>query len=399
MLRVGLTGGIGAGKSAVARALVEHGAVVIDADQLARGVVEPGTPGLAGVVQEFGDTVLQPDGSLDRDRLGAIVFSDPKRRKRLNAIVHPLVAERTAALLGEAPADAIVVQDIPLLVENGLAPQFALVIVVESPQRLRVERLMRDRGMSEGQVRDRFAAQASDEERRAVADVVLVNDGDLANLASKVAALWQNRLVPFEANLRTGQRAPRKRAAVLVPYDRTWPAQAARLVARLDRAVGKHAQRIDHIGSTSVPDLPAKELIDLQVVVADPFEAEHVADHARLAGFVRVVGEPLFDVDRNGVAHEEQVAVDADPERPVNVHIRAVSSPAWREALLFRDWLRSDPIHVREYAEVKQALADRPNSDVDRYSLDKRPWINEALGRAERWADTTGWSVPDSTRG
>ena len=196
MLRVGLTGGIGAGKSAVARTLAEHGAVVIDADQLAREVVEPGTPGLAQVVVEFGEEILQADGSLDRERLGAIVFSDPERLQRLNAIVHPLVRERTAALIGAAPADAVVVQDIPLLVENGLAPMFALVIVVESPEQLRVERLMRDRGMSAEQVRDRLAAQASDEERRAVADVVIVNDGDLADLAAKVDALWQDRVVP-----------------------------------------------------------------------------------------------------------------------------------------------------------------------------------------------------------
>jgi dephospho-CoA kinase len=196
MLRVGLTGGIGAGKSAVARALAEHGAVVIDADQLAREVVAPGTPGLARVVDEFGKAVLRPDGSLDRDRLGAIVFSDPERLGRLNAIVHPLVAERTAALIEDAPADAVVVQDIPLLVENGLAPQFALVIVVESPERLRVERLMRDRGMSAERVRDRLAAQASDEARRAVADVVIVNDGDLADLAAKVDVLWRNRIAP-----------------------------------------------------------------------------------------------------------------------------------------------------------------------------------------------------------
>jgi dephospho-CoA kinase len=196
MLRVGLTGGIGAGKSAVARTLAEHGAVVIDADQLAREVVEPGTPGLAQVVVEFGEEILQADGSLDRERLGAIVFSDPERLQRLNAIVHPLVRERTAALIGAAPADAVVVQDIPLLVENGLAPMFALVIVVESPEQLRVERLMRDRGMSAEQVRNRLAAQASDEERRAVADVVIVNDGDLADLAAKVDALWQDRVVP-----------------------------------------------------------------------------------------------------------------------------------------------------------------------------------------------------------
>jgi dephospho-CoA kinase len=196
MLRVGLTGGIGAGKSAVARTLAEHGAIVIDADQLAREVVEPGTPGLAQVVEEFGEEILQDDGSLDRERLGAIVFSDPQRLQRLNAIVHPLVRDRTAALIDEAPADAVVVQDIPLLVENGLAPMFALVIVVEAPTEVRMQRLIHDRGMAPDQAHARLAAQATDEERRAVADVVLVNDGTLADLAAKVDAVWRDRMSP-----------------------------------------------------------------------------------------------------------------------------------------------------------------------------------------------------------
>ena len=196
MLRVGLTGGIGAGKSAVARTLAEHGAIVIDADQLAREVVQPGTPGLSQVVEEFGEEMLQDDGSLDRERLGAIVFSDPQRLQRLNAIVHPLVRERTAALIDGAPEDAVVVQDIPLLVENGLAPMFALVIVVEAPTEVRLQRLIHDRGMTPDQAHARLAAQATDEQRRAVADVVLVNDGTLADLAAKVHALWQDRLSP-----------------------------------------------------------------------------------------------------------------------------------------------------------------------------------------------------------
>ena len=202
MLRVGLTGGIGAGKSAVAAALAGHGAIVIDADQLAREVVEPESPGLARVVEEFGEDVLRPDGSLDRERLGAIVFAEPDRRERLNAIVHPLVRERSAALMAAAPLDSVVVQDIPLLVENGLAPQFALVIVVEAPKQVRLRRLIHDRGMTPDQARARLAAQATDEQRRAVADVVIVNDGTLADLAAKVDELWRTRLVPLAASLR-----------------------------------------------------------------------------------------------------------------------------------------------------------------------------------------------------
>ena len=190
MLRIGLTGGIGAGKSAVAHRLAEHGAIVVDSDRIAREVVEPGTPGLASVVAEFGAEVLRADGSLDRDRLGALVFGDDAARSRLNAIVHPLVGRRAAELAAAAPEGAVLVHDIPLLVENNLAAGFDLVLVVEAPVELRVARLVRDRGMTEEAARARIAAQASDAERRAVADVLLHNDGTLAELREQVDKVW-----------------------------------------------------------------------------------------------------------------------------------------------------------------------------------------------------------------
>jgi dephospho-CoA kinase len=199
VLRVGLTGGIGSGKSAVARLLAEHGAVVVDADAIAREVVQPGTPGLAAVVAEFGGEVLTPDGALDRSRLGAIVFADPAARRRLNAIVHPLVGERSAQLSATAAADAVVVHDVPLLAENGLADGFDLVLVVESPESKRIARLRRERAMSEDEVRARMAAQASDAERRAIADVVIRNDSTLDDLADRVDAVWRERIAPLAA--------------------------------------------------------------------------------------------------------------------------------------------------------------------------------------------------------
>jgi dephospho-CoA kinase len=190
MRRIGLTGGIGSGKSAVSRLLAEYGAIVVDADRIAREVVERGTQGLAAVTAEFGPEVLRPDGTLDRDRLGAIVFADDAARQRLNAIVHPLVGARSAEIVAAAPDDAVLVHDVPLLVENGLAPYYDLVVVVEAPVELRIERLARDRGMSEEAARARIAAQASDAERRAVADVVIRNDGSLAELRTEVAKFW-----------------------------------------------------------------------------------------------------------------------------------------------------------------------------------------------------------------
>lgn len=191
MLSVGLTGGIGSGKSEVSRLLGEHGAVIVDADRIAREVVEPGTEGHAAVVAEFGEEILAPDGTLDRPRLGALVFGDPERLKALNAIVHPLVGARSAELQRTAGEDAVVVHDVPLLVENGLGPQYDLVVVVDASTETRLDRLVRLRGMTEADARARMAAQATREQRLAVADVVVDNDGSPEQLRDRVAALWR----------------------------------------------------------------------------------------------------------------------------------------------------------------------------------------------------------------
>jgi dephospho-CoA kinase len=196
VLKIGLTGGIGSGKSAVARLLADHGAVVVDADALAREVVEPGTPGLRRIVEEFGPDVLSADGRLDRGRLAELVFADQDARERLNAIVHPLVGRRAEQILSGLPDDAVVVHDVPLLTENGLAPNYDLVMVVEASEPTRIARLVRDRGMAEEAVRARIAAQASDEQRRAVADVVVVNDGSRAELAAAVDQVWRAHVAP-----------------------------------------------------------------------------------------------------------------------------------------------------------------------------------------------------------
>ena len=195
VLRIGLTGGIGSGKSTVSELLTERGAVLVDADRIAREVVEPGTPGLAAVVEAFGDGVMGRDGALDRPGLAAIVFADPEARRRLDGIVHPLVRARAAELAAAAPPDAVVVHDVPLLVETGQAGHYDLVLVVEADPEIRVRRLV-GRGMSEDDARARIAAQASDEQRRAVADVVLDNSGTRAELAAQVATFWTERVVP-----------------------------------------------------------------------------------------------------------------------------------------------------------------------------------------------------------
>ncbi|MCZ2856982.1 dephospho-CoA kinase [Blastococcus sp. VKM Ac-2987] len=195
MLRIGLTGGIGSGKSTVSRLLADRGALVVDADRIARAVLEPGTPGLAAVAAEFGDGVLAADGSLDRAALAAVVFADAGARRRLDALVHPLVRQRSAELIAAAPADAVVVNDVPLLVETGQAGSYDLVLVVETDVETRVARLI-ERGLTEADARARIAAQATDEQRRAVADVVLDNSGTQAELAEQLDRLWTERVEP-----------------------------------------------------------------------------------------------------------------------------------------------------------------------------------------------------------
>ncbi|MGY1607081.1 MULTISPECIES: dephospho-CoA kinase [unclassified Geodermatophilus] len=195
MLRIGLTGGIGSGKSTVAALLAARGAVVVDADRIAREVVEPGTPGLAAVVDAFGPQVLTADGALDRAALASIVFRDPDARARLDGIVHPLVRARAREVIAQAPPDAVVVQDVPLLVETGQAGHHDLVLVVEADLGTRVARLAL-RGLGEDDARARIAAQATDEQRRAVADVVLDNSGAPEALADQVERFWAERVAP-----------------------------------------------------------------------------------------------------------------------------------------------------------------------------------------------------------
>ena len=193
MLRIGLTGWIGSGKSTVSALLAERGARIVDADVLAREVVAPGTPGLTAIVDTFGEKVLTADGALDRPALAAVVFGDPAARATLDGIVHPLVRARAVELISALPADAVVVQDIPLLVETGQADSFDLVLVVEADPETRVARLVQ-RGLPEGDARARIAAQATDEQRRAVADVVLDSSGTQEALAAQVDRFWADRV-------------------------------------------------------------------------------------------------------------------------------------------------------------------------------------------------------------
>lgn len=394
MLRVGLTGGIGAGKTTVATRLAEHGALLIDADKIAREVVEPDTPALAEIVRAFGADVLASDGSLDRPALAAKAFGDEEARQRLNSIVHPRVGERTAELLAGVHEDAVVVHDIPLLVEGGLAPSYHLVIVVDAPEEIRVRRLVEARGMAEADARSRIAAQATEEQRRAAADVWLDNSGAQDEIDAAVDALWADRLVQFESNVRLHRKAnygpPR-----LVARDPAWPRQADRLIERVRLAAGGKAVRIDHIGSTAVDGLPAKDILDLQVAVSTLDDADSIAGALSEAGFPL---QPAMDRDEPKSTDlgqwRKRLHCGADPGRPVNVHLRIAGAANWRLALLLRDWLRADADARAEYAALKRRLADRfaGDDDTERYAEAKEPWFGEAAVRAEEWAQRTGWT-------
>ncbi|MBV8540554.1 MAG: dephospho-CoA kinase [Pseudonocardiales bacterium] len=392
MLRVGLTGGIGSGKSMVAARLAQCGAWVIDSDRVAREVIEPGTAGLRAVAEEFGAEILAEDGALNRAALAARVFNDADARGRLNAIVHPLVAARSAELVAVAPPDAVVVQDVPLLVEAGMVAGFPLVVVVHADTDVRLRRLVERRGMAGSDAAARIAAQATDAQRRAAADVWLDNSGCREDTLAAVDRLWARRLVPFEDNLRHSHPAPRAAAPVLVASDDSWSPQAQRMITRVEGVAAGRALRVDHIGSTSVPGLDAKDVLDVQVVVADIEVARRLSAELSAVGLVKPAGR-WWDNARDGTTWDKAYGTNADPARDVNCHIRPAGSPTWREAVLLRDWLRAHPDGAREYAELKHRLAARQWDSIDAYASAKTPFVYSALDRAQRWAARTGWLV------
>ncbi|THV29634.1 dephospho-CoA kinase [Glycomyces paridis] len=394
MLKVALTGGIGAGKSTVAAKLSQLGASVVDADALSREVVAPNTEGLAAVVSRFGPEVLTAEGSLDRARLAEIVFASAPARAELEAIVHPRVRARARELTAAQPDDAIVVQDIPLLAETGQAPGFHLNIDVEAPRELRLERLAA-RGLPRADAIRRIDAQASDTERREVCDLVLYNRDGVADLERRVAMLWDERIVPFAENLRLDRAEPRPEKLQFVESDPFWPRRFEHLAARLRRVMGPSAVRIDHVGSTAVAGLPAKDVVDIQVTVVSLHVVDAFAEALGDAGFF---GRVLFDSPKPGrpdtADWEKRFYGYADPGNIAQVHFRPIDSPGQRFALLFRDWMRADPQARADYAQLKGVIAAQVDSASD-YAEAKEPWFDrEAWPRANAWAEATGWHPP-----
>ncbi len=396
MLRIGLTGGIGAGKSTVSATFADCGGVVVDGDVIAREVVEPGTEGLAKLVDAFGEDILLPEGALNRPALAAKAFQDDATRSALNGIVHPLVARRRAEIIAAVSEDEVVVEDIPLLVESGMAPLFPLVVIVHADPEVRVERLMK-RGMTEDDARARIAAQASEEQRRAVADVWLDNAGSEGQLVERARELWYQRILPFAHNLREHRTVSAR--PELVASDPTWPAQARRVVERLKTTCGHNALRIDHIGSTAVPGMDAKDVIDVQVTVSSLGVADEIAGALAHAGYPRIERissdvpkpnarstNPAFDHTDDAALWHKRIHASADPGRPTHVHVRVDGWPNQQFALLFTDWLTQHPAVQADYRAAKRAALTAPQ-----YAEAKEPWFLDAYRRAWDWADGVNW--------
>jgi dephospho-CoA kinase len=394
MLRVGLTGGMGAGKSTVAQRFRELGALVIDADQLAREVVAVGSAGLDAIRSRFGDGVMEADGALDRGALGEVVFADAQARRDLESITHPLIAARTCLLMESAAPGTIVVHDVPLLVEKHMSAHYHLTVVVGADEDIRVGRLCGARGFTEADARARVAAQATDRERWEAADVWLDNNGAVDSLLARVDTLWSDRIVGFNDNLMTGSSS-RPDTPTVVPYDESWPFVAARVTQRIAFVLGDRNVGIEHIGSTSVPGLAAKDVIDLQIAVGRLSDGDAPEFVKALAdkGFPRSPGndqDVVHSWSPDPASWAKRFHGSADPGRVVNLHVREHGSAGWGSALLFRDWLVAHPAERDDYADLKRALA-HSEATLPEYSIAKEPWIASALERARAWARHTGW--------
>jgi dephospho-CoA kinase len=303
VLRVGVTGGIAAGKSTAVEVLRDLGASVVDADAIAREILAAGAPAVAEVVDAFGEEVLAQDGGIDRPALGRRVFGDAAARARLEGITHPRIQAEAARRFAEAPADAVVVHDIPLLVELDLADRYHLVVVVHAPEHERIGRLVRERGMTEEDARSRVRAQASDDQRRAAADVWLDNTRAPQGLGESLRLLWRDRLVPFESNIRRGRVAMLRRGPVTVADG----ACVALLTRRVRRAL--EDRLTDEV----------RGHVERGVVVLD----------ARLAPGIRTpaVSAALTAAGFPPVPGTSGIRGSADPERPVRLALHHAPPP------------------------------------------------------------------------
>lgn len=374
MLKIGLTGGIGAGKSTVSEILADHGAVIIDADRIAREVVAPGEALLTQLAARFGESVIADDGGLDRSQLAARAFVDEESTAALNGLMHPAIRDRTLEHFARHADAEVVVHDVPLLVENAMTSAYHLNLLVDVPAELRLHRLMSARGMARDDAESRIARQASDEERYAVCDVIIDNAGSVSRTQAAVADLIENRILPFAANLEAQRRAERGPVELVEPEAGIdWQGQAQRIIAKLRHGIGGEIT-IDHIGSTAVPNLAAKDVIDLQLLVADLEAARELAPRLAQLGYP---GHDGFDHLGEGRTEAKRFHANADPGRAVNLHIRTEDSAGAVFAREFLQLLRNDARERARYEQLKRDLAKdhAGNAQCDVYAEAKEPYF------------------------
>ncbi|WP_166824606.1 dephospho-CoA kinase [Brevibacterium limosum] len=384
MLRIGLTGGIGAGKSTVSAMLVDHGAVLVDADQIAREVVAPGQPLLERLSGAFGPQVLHADGSLDRPALASAAFVDAEHTAQLNGLMHPAIRDRTAEHFARHADAEIVVHDVPLLVENSMTPAYHLNLLVDVPAEVRLRRLMDSRGMDRDDAAARISRQADDETRRAACDVVIDNSGPVEETTAAVSSLIESRIRPFAANLAAEQRAPKASLDLVDPADADWAGDAQRVIAKLRYGTGEEFA-VEHIGSTSVPGLPAKDVIDLQLLVPDLDTARVLAPRLAELGYP---GTQMSDYLGECAAEGKWFHANTDPGRAVNLHVRTTDSVGARFARAFRDLLSDDAGERDRYLQVKRARIAEAKANggtnpetIRTYAESKEPYFLEMRRR------------------
>ena len=373
MLKIGLTGGIGAGKSTVSDIFAKHGASIIDADKIAREVVAPGEPLLQELAATFGQVVIASDGGLDRAQLAVMAFADEEGTAALNALMHPAIRDRTAEHFARHSDAEVVVHDVPLLVENAMTPAYHLNLLVDVPAEVRLERLMSARGMDRGDAEARIARQATDEERLAVCDIVIDNAGPVETTRARVSELVEERILPFAANLQRERWAERGRAELVDPDTQKWSAQAQQIIAKLHHGIGEQ-YRIEHIGSTAVPGLVAKDVIDLQLLVPDLATARALSTRLTELGYP---GQDSFDNSGAGDSEPKRIHANTDPGRAVNLHVRTEASVGAVFARELLELLRDDAAERERYAQLKRSLAQEHAGDAqaEDYAEAKEPYF------------------------
>lgn len=357
VFQIGLTGAIAAGKSTVAAMFARLGCKIIDADEIAREVVQPGASALEQIVARFGSQIINASGNLDRGGLGRIVFNDSRALQDLNQIVHPAVARRTAELVAELNPGDVVVHDVPLIAENQLENRYHLVVVAQAPEPVRLKRLVDRRGMSPADALARIRAQASDTDRARIADYIVDTSGSIETTRASLTHLFEGRIRTFAQNINQGRPAPRQGIRLLPGpgAPRTWSVQAQQIAARIEfalqsRCTGSRVDlQIDHVGSTAIPGMWGQDIIDLQLVLPPGADIAGVQERLRAAGYPH---QPQASIGSSGIYLHQS----ADPGRAVNLYVYTAQALEQESGPKFVARLNESLRLRTEYAALKAQL-------------------------------------------